>query len=88
MAPKKHVHKYHRIKVGFGNVWSCALPKCGHFMPRNLTELVNGRASLCWKCDEEFILNEHNMMNDKPVCVNCDAKANKLLDALDHFGIS
>lgn len=87
MAAKKHIHKYHKITLGYGRVWSCAIPECSHFMPRNMEARVIGKASLCWSCGNQFVLDENNMKQDRPVCVNCDKSVERVSDALAHFGI-
>ena len=69
---KKHVHKYFRFQLGFKKVWRCALPDCNHFMPAHLENLVEGRASICWKCGEEtVILTPLNMEMEHPICISC-----------------
>ena len=87
MPAKKHIHKYHRITLGYGKVWSCAIPECNHFMPRNMSARVIGKASICWNCGEQFVLDEHNMKDDRPVCIKCAPKSESIADALAHFGI-
>lgn len=67
----KHVHKYHKVSLQFGMVWACALPNCYHYMPMHMTELVEGRASFCWKCEKPIILDSENMNAVKPVCTSC-----------------
>ncbi len=64
---KKHVHKYHKVN----NIWTCALPDCSHFMPKNAEDFVLGKYSLCWECNDRFILNSENMKNEQPICEKC-----------------
>lgn len=68
---KRHIHKYHKIDVNYTDVWACALPDCTHFMPKHMENMVLGRASLCWQCNERFILNTENMKNKRPICPTC-----------------
>ena len=68
---KRHIHKYHKVLMSYTKVWACALPDCNHYMPTHMEQMVLGKASICWNCDSMFILNESNMKNDKPTCMNC-----------------
>jgi hypothetical protein len=91
----KHIHKYHRITLKFGQIWACALPTCNHHMPNVYEETLPGKASLCWKCDGQFILTEDKMKDDQPLCNDCkpslqsigeilqNSKKAKILDFLD-----
>ena len=58
MAPRSHVHKYILRNIGKRDkprkVYACALPDCTHFMPHKA--LVLGKKSICWQCEEEFII--------------------------------
>ena len=66
-----HTHKYHLVQLKIGKVWACALPKCSHYMPIHLEELVPGKESLCWDCNKPTILDPINMKDDRPICINC-----------------
>lgn len=69
---KRHkTHKYHRIQLDFGRVWACALSDCTHYMPKHMENLVEGKQSFCWNCNEIFILDSISMKDDKPICINC-----------------
>jgi len=70
---RRHVHKYYRALVAGIKVWACGLPECTHYMPSHMETLVNGKASICWNCDERMILNPSNMADDKPICDDCTA---------------
>lgn len=70
---KRHIHKYHKVLVNTTKVWACGEPECYHFMPDNLKDLIPGRASKCWSCEDTFILDPINMKDDKPICINCKA---------------
>jgi len=47
---KRHTHKYRLVPMGSTRVWSCALPDCNHYMPPNMAQMVEGKASECWEC--------------------------------------
>ncbi len=83
---KKHIHKYHKINFFNGKVWACALPDCSHYMPNHLVDMVPGKQSICWHCGESFIMDAHNMVDDRPVCAKCSAGTN-VRDALTKFGV-
>lgn len=68
---KKHIHKYHKVNIGYTKVWACALPNCSHHMPHNMEDLVIGKSSFCWECNNPIVLDEINMQVDKPICRVC-----------------
>lgn len=71
MAGRKHVHKYIRRKMYAHSVWACALPDCTHYMPKHMEQMVEGKASICHQCNEEFILSTDALKEDKPRCADC-----------------
>lgn len=68
---RRHPHKYRKARLTFGTVWACALPDCNHYMPQHMSELVSGKRSVCWNCDEVFIMNPLSMKDDFPRCDSC-----------------
>lgn len=68
---KKHIHKYHHVDTIQGKLWACALPGCNHHMPIHYENLLIGKFSICWACNEKLILDEEVMKSDKPECINC-----------------
>jgi len=68
---RRHIHKYHRVALSYTNVWACALSDCTHYMPNTLENLVIGKKSICWKCEQPFIFDIESMKLDKPICSNC-----------------
>lgn len=68
---KRHIHKYHRVDLGYANVYACALPDCPHYMPKHMENTLEGKYSFCWGCDEKFILDKPALELMKPLCVNC-----------------
>jgi hypothetical protein len=88
-VPRKdshEVHKYHRISLHYAQVWACALPKCRHHMPAYLTPTLLGKASICWSCGNEFILDEENMKHEQPKCLSCSSPV-KFDNILDQLGV-
>lgn len=77
---KRHTHKYHRIPVGSGYVWACALPDCNHYMHQSMIAMVVGKNSICYGCLNVFILEPDNMSysvehnNGDGLCNICIAK--------------
>lgn len=63
----RHTHKYHKLE----GLWHCALPDCSHYMPKNVASSVVGKRSLCWTCENEFILTPDNMRESMPQCDYC-----------------
>lgn len=68
---RRHIHKYHKVTLSFGQVWACALPECSHYMPQHMTPMITGKASICWECNEPMILDSNSMNEDKPRCGLC-----------------
>lgn len=74
-----HVHKYQRKNIGKKVekgmrkkyfVFACALPHCNHYL---IEELVVGKLSKCWRCEEEFVIyrDSNNHVPNKPHCITC-----------------
>ena len=72
---KRHIHKYYRLELAGQSIWACGISTCTHHMPAHMTPLLNGRASICWACGDDMILNQQNMKRDKPKCDDCDGLA-------------
>lgn len=70
-ATGKHIHKYMHQQLKVIKVWRCAAPECSHWMPPHLEDLLMGRFSVCWNCNETFPLDERAMQDEQPVCINC-----------------
>lgn len=70
---KRHVHKYHYIVLPMmgSKVWACRLPDCNHYMPKYMEPTIEGKSSICWGCDETFILTLAAMAEDMPRCEKC-----------------
>lgn len=73
--PSKHVCKFKKIRYKSGNeVFFCTLPDCNKKMN---PKLALGKKCLCWRCEQEFILNEYSLRLVKPHCERCHrAKGN------------
>lgn len=68
---KRHIHKYHKVRVNGIEVWACALPDCNHHMPKHYEDMIPGKSSICWSCGEQMILDSDNMRLEKPSCFSC-----------------
>lgn len=69
---KKHTHKYRKLR---SQIWACALPDCTHHLPPNVAELIEGKYSICWICDQPLIMGDKEIRMDKPICPKCILKA-------------
>jgi len=49
--------------------------------------MVNGKRSICWKCNQEFILDTALMQVDKPKCYDCTPGLSGIMDALEDIEI-
>jgi hypothetical protein len=91
MPRKKHIHKYMRRVTGkIGEVWTCGFG-CGHYLPKHLEWMIDGRQSICWECDKEFRIDDgakqdclENMEEGIGLlkCINCRAPWYNPLDKL------
>jgi hypothetical protein len=68
---KRHVHKYHRVKFSFADIWACALPDCNHYLPKHMEATIEGKNSICWSCGEIFQLDMGALGSVKPTCFHC-----------------
>ena len=83
-----HIHKYIRTvlggrrvvirdgkryieKCGGYEVYKCAKPSCTHWIP---SEMIEGRKSICWNCNQEMIINKISSRLAKPVHDECRAR--------------
>lgn len=80
MAKKHiHTHKYERRRLGSWKktgheIYKCTLPGCNHYIID--MELVIGRYSCCWSCDNEVEMTRYMVMSEKrkrPLCDACKA---------------
>lgn len=49
-------------------VFFCALPDCSY---KTNTSLALGKRSICWRCGNDFIMDEYSLRLAKPHCSNC-----------------
>jgi len=69
LAKSQHTHKLKRLKYKSGNaVFFCALADCSYKVN---TPLALGKRSICWRCGEDFIMNEYSLRLAKPHCMKC-----------------
>ena len=69
MANVKHTHKLRRHTHKTGNqIYFCALPDCTY---KVACALALGKRCVCWRCGEEFIMNEYSIRLAKPHCEKC-----------------
>lgn len=71
MGRKATLHKYYRAHLSLGDVWACALPECSHYLPKHIEQLINGRATICWNCNNRTTMSPANMGMDRPFCPDC-----------------
>ncbi len=69
MTDKKHVHKLKKVKYKSGNAtFFCTLPDCTYKIN---PALALGKRAICWRCDQEFLLNEYSLRLTRPHCSAC-----------------
>ena len=69
---KRHTHKYHRINIAGDMLWACALPDCYHYMPRHMNNMVIGKKSICWSCNNDLVMDTRSMQSNMPQCLDCE----------------
>lgn len=71
---KKHIHKLKRHRYPSGNtVFFCVLD-CSFKVD---TALSVGKKNICWRCGNEFIMDEYSLRLAKPHCSACHQPKNK-----------
>jgi hypothetical protein len=72
---QEHAHRYVRIKLGKKDykVFRCVRPGCAHYIRQ---ELVVGKIAQCWRCDDEFVMNQKTAQLKKPHCAKCTNSPN------------
>lgn len=80
---KRHTHKYHKIN----GVWACALSDCTHYMPKNVALMIVGKSSICWACEQEFILTPNSLETNVPQCDDCSGKTAGINEYLAQKGL-
>lgn len=77
---KRHTHMYYKAfhagtltslsgRTKSPNfLWACALPDCSHHQPKHQEFMMLGKATICWKCKQECIID---LDMDKPMCLDC-----------------
>lgn len=76
MAP--HVHKYLRVAVkGRQSVgkalYRCVRPGCTHYLRE---EFIVGQRCICWRCEEEFVIEQKQKKLKKLHCRSCTRRKN------------
>lgn len=75
----KHTHRYHRVNIATKGkdphwVMHCSLPNCNHYVhmkTKNSCPQLWGKAALCNRCKDEFILDVRALLMAKPICLDC-----------------
>jgi hypothetical protein len=47
-----------------------------------MTDMMPGKASICWECGTDFDLTISNMKNDKPLCPDCQPTIESMAELL------
>jgi len=69
----KHTHKLKRLKYKSGvSVFFCVLD-CNFKIS---VPLALGKKTICWRCGEEFLMNEYSIRLVRPHCSSCHKSKN------------
>lgn len=72
---QKHTHKLRKVKYKSGNsTFFCVLDCSFKINPA----LALGKKTICWRCGEEFFLNEYSIRLTKPHCSRCHKSKDKI----------
>jgi hypothetical protein len=77
-----HTHKYLRVPIkGRDSVgrhlYRCVRAGCTHYIRE---EFIVGQKCICWRCDDEFIIEQKQKKLKKLHCRNCTKRRN-IVDA-------
>lgn len=67
----KHTHQYvrsHVTRTSNRVMFKCQHPKCYHTAFKDMLE---GKASVCNSCGNEFILTDYDLKMSRPQCLDC-----------------
>jgi hypothetical protein len=68
-AKQQHTHKFKRLRYKSGNeIFFCTLPDCNVKMN---PALAFGKRCICWRCGDDFLLDEYALRLAKPHCESC-----------------
>ena len=76
----EHTHKYEKKMLGSHMVFKCAIPGCHHYIRK---ELAEGRFSVCWRCEETFVLDKVALGLRRPHCIPCTKFKKKHTEKVD-----
>lgn len=67
---QNHTHKLKRFKYKSTGtaIFFCTLPDCTF---KSDTHLTLGKRSICWRCNQEFLINEYAIRLSRPHCMGC-----------------
>lgn len=64
----KHPHKLILIDK---KTWRCTLPGCNFFVHLGLAHVLVGKVGICWKCNEQYIIDHVALESEMPECPSC-----------------
>lgn len=56
------------------SIYFCVLPDCGY---KVATQLALGKRAICWRCHNEFQMNDYSIRLAKPHCDKCHKRKDK-----------
>ena len=62
MGTKYHPHKY----ISDGRMWKCVLDCTWGFIWKGAERSLIGKPAVCWGCNEVFIMDMGNLLQEKP----------------------
>ena len=73
---KKHTHKYRRSALGTKRwkIYKCVLPGCTYYID---AKLIENRISICWRCNDPFVIDKRLSELAKPHCHDCTDRKKK-----------
>ena len=81
----KHIHKYQRAMLGDKHViYRCVLMDCSHYVD---ARLIEGRLSVCHRCDEPFQIGKKAALLAKPHCDECTRNMKSSVNKVQHLTV-
>lgn len=79
---EKHTHKLKRLKYRSGNSVFFCVDNCSYKVS---SQLALGKRAICWRCGEDFSMNEYSVRLVKPHCENCHKTKKEHHDAKEEY---
>jgi hypothetical protein len=77
-----HTHRYY--KSPYDERWHCMLDGCTHLLPGK-RDMPIGYYSICWSCEEKFMITYLEPRQTKPMCDKCNEELEMIGEVTKKF---